>query len=187
LALSPSREGVSCLHFRARVDARIDSADELIPHLQGLDLTKEHPPRLGYGTIGREILVRANFFALELTRDTYYEYVIDISPVSHSRKPTAHVKRRVLALFERSPEALLYVHKIAHDGAQRLVAAERLPQPLQGVVKYSEDEDLVPPQDAESYNVSVQFSGELPTAPLKKYVPCVDYRPPLLLIVQPSF
>ena len=152
----------------ARVNAHVDSTDELIPRLQGLGLTKEHPPRPGYGTIGRAIVVRANFFAMELTRDTYYEYSVDISPVSHSRKPTAHVKRRVLALFERSPEARLYVHKIAHDGAQRLVAAERLPQPLQGVVKYTEDEDVVSP-DAESYTVSVKLSGELPTAPLKKY------------------
>lgn len=161
----------------ARVDARIHSADDLIPHLQASGLSKEHPPRPGYGTIGRAIVVRANFFALELTRDTYYEYVVDISPVSHSRKPTAHVKHRVLALFERSPEALPYIHKIAHDGARRLVSAERLPQPLQGVVKYFEDGDLVPPQNAESYKVSVQLSGKLPTAPLKKYVRCIDYRP----------
>lgn len=152
----------------ARVDAGVDSANELIPRLQGLGLTKDHPPRPGYGTIGRAIVVRANFFAMELTHDTYYEYVVDISPVSHSRKPTAYVKNRVLALFERSPEALPYIHKIAHDGAQRLVAAERLPQPLRGVVKYSDD-DLVAPQDAESYTVSIQFSGELPTAPLKKF------------------
>ncbi|KAH9038041.1 Piwi-domain-containing protein [Lactarius deliciosus] len=153
----------------ARVDARIESADELIPRLQGLGPTKEHPPRPGYGTIGRAIVVRANFFAMDLIRDTYYEYVVDISPVSHSRKPTAHVKSRVLTLFERSPKALPYIHKIAHDGAQRLVAAERLPQPLQGVVKYFDDEDSKPRQDADSYTVSVQFTGELPTAPLKRF------------------
>ncbi|KAH9165409.1 Piwi-domain-containing protein [Lactarius sanguifluus] len=134
----------------------------------GLGLTKERPPRPGYGTIGRAIVVRANFFPMELTRDTYYEYVVDISPVSHSRKPTAHVKSRVLTLFERSPKALPYIHKIAHDGAQRLVAAERLPQTLQGVVKYFDGEDSKPRQDADSYTVSVQFTGELPTAPLKR-------------------
>ncbi|KAH8986358.1 Piwi-domain-containing protein [Lactarius akahatsu] len=153
----------------ARVDARVDSADELIPRLRALGLTKEHPPRPGYGTIGRAIVVRANYFAMDLTRDTYYDYVVDISPVSHSRKPTAHVKSRVLTLFERSPKALPYIHKIAHDGAQRLVAAERLPQPLQGVVKYFDDEDSKPRQDADSYTVSVQFIGELPTAPLKRF------------------
>ncbi|KAI9453205.1 Piwi-domain-containing protein [Lactarius psammicola] len=153
----------------ARVDARVDSADELIPRLKGLGLTKEHPPRPGYGTVGRAIVVRANFFAMELTRDTYYEYVVDISPVFRSRKPTAHIKSRVLTLFERSPEALPYIHKIAHDGAQRLVASERLPQPLRGVVKYFDDEDPKPRQDADSYTVSVQFSAELPTAPLKKF------------------
>ena len=152
----------------ARVDSRVDFADELIPLLRGLGLTKEHPPRPGYGKLGRAIVVRANFFAMELTRDTFYEYVIDISPLSHSRKPTAHIKRRVLALFEKSPAALPYIHKIAHDGVQRLIAVERLPEPLQGVVKYSDDDDV--PPHAESYTVSVQFSKELPTTPLKKFV-----------------
>jgi eukaryotic translation initiation factor 2C len=155
----------------AQVDARIASADALIPRLRGLGLTKDHPPRPGYGTLGRAIVVRANFFAMELTRDTFYEYVVDITPISHARKqkPSAPVKRRILTLFERSLAARPYIHKIAHDGAQRLIAAERLPQPLEGVVKYTDDDKIVP-QDAESYTVSVQFSGELPTAPLKQYV-----------------
>lgn len=159
----------------ARIDARIDSADALIPRLRSLGLTKDHPPRPGYGTLGRAVVVRANFFPMELTRDTFYEYVVDITPPSHSRKPSAPVKRRILALFERSPAALPYIHKIAHDGAQRLIAAERLPQPLEGVVKFTDDDNVVP-QDADSYTVSVQFSGELPTAPLKQYVRCVNYQ-----------
>ncbi|KAH9017046.1 Piwi-domain-containing protein [Lactarius hengduanensis] len=133
----------------ARVDARVESADELIPRLQALGLTKEHPSTTRIRNHG--------------PGNSH------ISPVSHSRKPTAHVKSRVLTLFERSPKALPYIHKIAHDGAQRLVAAERLPQPLQGVVKYFDDEDSKPRQDADSYTVSVQFTGELPTAPLKRF------------------
>ena len=151
----------------ARIDARIESANELIPRLRGLGLSKDHPPRPGYGSLGREVKVRANFFAMELTRDTFYEYVVNITPLSHSRKPTTSVKRRILTLFERSPAAQPYVHKIAHDGAERLVSAERLPQPLKGVVKFTDDDDVVP-SDAESYAVSVKFSRELPTAPLKK-------------------
>ena len=119
---------------------------------------------------------------MELSRDTFYEYAIDISPLSHSRKLTANVKRRVLALFEKRPAALPYIHKIAHDGAQRLIAAERLPEPLEGIVRYSDDDDYVSPH-AESYTVSIKFSKKLPTAPLKKYVRCINYRHPLLLIV----
>lgn len=167
----------------ARVDARIGSVDALIPRLQGLGLNKEHPARPGYGTLGQAIVVRSNFFPMQLTRDTFYEYVVEITPISHSRKPSAPVKRRILTLFERSPAALPYIHNIAHDGAQRLIAAERLPQPLEGVVKYTDDDKIVP-QDAESYTVSVQYSGELPTSPLKKYVRYINYRPSLLLIVQ---
>ena len=119
---------------------------------------------------------------MELNRDTFYEYAIDISPLSHSRKLTANVKRRVLALFEKRPAALPYIHKIAHDGAQRLIAAERLPEPLQGIVRYSDDDDYVSPH-AESHTVSIKFSKKLPTALLKKYVRCINYRHPFLLIV----
>jgi hypothetical protein len=39
---------------------------------------------------------------------------------------------------------------------------------LEGVVKFTDDDNVVP-QDADSYTVSVQFSGELPTAPLKQF------------------
>jgi eukaryotic translation initiation factor 2C len=99
----------TCLVDIARIDARIDSANELIPRLRALGLTKDNPPRPRYGSLGRAIVVRANFFAMELTRDTFYEYVVDITPLCHSRKPTTPVKRRVLTLFERSPAAQPYV------------------------------------------------------------------------------
>jgi len=154
----------------AKIDARIASADQLIPRLKGLGLAPEHPRRPGYGTKGQAIVVRANFFAMELTRDTYYEYTVDITPVSQSPKPSAYIKRRVLAIFEESPEARPYLNKIVHDGARRLIAAERLPQPLRGDVKFFDNEDVEPRQDADSYTVSVEFSGELPTAPLKRYL-----------------
>ena len=43
--------------------------------------------------------------------DTYHEYVVDVSPISLLQKPMAHIKHCVLALFERSPDALPYIHK----------------------------------------------------------------------------
>lgn len=149
----------------AQVDTRLHTADELVTRLQGLNLGPQRPPRPGWGTLGRVSLVRTNFFPIELLCDTYYDYVVQISPEPKSQK--ARVKRRVLALFEQNASIQPYINKIAHDGAQRLISAQPLPQPLLGNVEYFEDGDDGPPQNADRYSVEVKFSRELPTAPLK--------------------
>ncbi|KAI0247504.1 Piwi-domain-containing protein [Lactifluus subvellereus] len=148
----------------AQVDTRIHTADELVARLQGLNLGPERPARPGWGTLGRVILVRTNSFPIELSSDTYYDYVMEISP-----EPESHVKRRILALFEQNAAVQPYINKIAHDGAQRLVAAQPLPQPLLCNVEYFEDGDDGPPQNADCYSVEVKFLRELPTAPLKLF------------------
>ncbi|KAI0291922.1 Piwi domain-containing protein [Multifurca ochricompacta] len=150
-----------------KIDARIDAADALITNLRVLKHGPEHPVRPGYGTLGRAVVVRANFFPVNLERDTYYEYIVEISPEPKSQK--SRIKRRVLTLFELSAVARPYVDKVAHDGAQRLIAAERLPQPLRGNVEYYEDGDKGPSQNADRYSVEVKFSKELHTAPLKRF------------------
>jgi eukaryotic translation initiation factor 2C len=151
-----------------QIDTHLRTTDELVTRLQGLNLGPERPVRPGWGSLGRVVVVRANFFPIELLRDTYYDYVVEISPEPGSQK--ARVKRRVLSLFEQNTAVQPYANKIAHDGAQRLVAAERLPQPLQGNVEYFEDGDDGPPQNPDRYSVEVKFSRELATAPLRLYV-----------------
>jgi eukaryotic translation initiation factor 2C len=150
---------------QALIDPSLSGSGELVTRLGALNHGPEHPARPGCGSLGRAIVVRANFFPVELSRETYYDYVVEITPEPKSQK--SRVKRRVLALFEQSTAVRPYVHKIAHDGVQRLVAAERLPQPLRGNVEYFEDGDDGPPPHADRYSVEVKFSRELATAPLK--------------------
>lgn len=168
----------------ARVDSRIEAAEELVTRLRGSDHGPGRPVRPGWGTQGREIAVRTNFFPVELTKDILYEYTVKISPEPRSLKP--HVKRRVLELFEKSAAIQPYADKIAHDGANRLIAAQRLPRPLRDKVVYFEDGDDGPPPNPDIYTVEVTFSRELHTEPLKRCARYISYRISLLLIVVSS-
>jgi hypothetical protein len=149
-----------------RLDPGVSAPDELVVRLRKAQPGPERPARPGYGTLGRVVAVRANFFSLECKLDTVYEYVVQIVPEPKSQK--ARVKRRVLALFEQLPEVQPFANHIAHDSAQRLVAAQALPEPLSGTVFFYEEGSPRPPRDADTYTVEVTFSKELPTEPLRR-------------------
>ncbi|KAI9451806.1 Piwi-domain-containing protein [Lactarius psammicola] len=152
----------------AQIDPNVSTSKEVIVRVRGARPGPERPARPGYGIAGREILLRANFFALEFTKDKIFEYVVKIEPEPKSQK--ARVKRRVLALFEQSEAGRPYANEIAHDGAQRLVASQQLPQPLGGTVVFFEDGEKQPTKNADRYTVEVTFLRELPTAPLKQFM-----------------
>lgn len=149
----------------AQIDPNASASNELIVRIRGAQPGPERPARPGYGTAGRVVALRANFFALEFTKDKFFEYVIKIEPEPKSQK--ARVKRRVLALFEQSEAVRPYTNQFAHDGAQRLVASQELPQPLEGTVVFFEVGEQ-PPKSADRYNVEVTFLREWSTAPLKQ-------------------
>jgi len=98
--------------------------------------------------------------------DMIYEYIVQITPEPKSQKP--RTKRRVLTLFEHSPELRPYINDIAHDGAQRLVSSKPLPDEITGSVLFYEEGDQRPPRDADKYEVAVTFFKELSTEPLKR-------------------
>src|SRR5712672_706547 len=62
------------------VDSRFEVAEEVLTPLQSSDLPIGRTVRPGWGTLGSLTAVRTNLFALELTRDTLYEYGVTISP-----------------------------------------------------------------------------------------------------------
>lgn len=149
-----------------QLDPNVSASTELIQRLRTAYSGPERPSRPGYGTAGRVVALRANFFALENLPETIYEYVVQITPEPKSQKP--RVKRRVLALFEQLPDLRPFVNDIAHDGAQRLVASKPLPEPLRDTVVFYEEGDARPPRDADRYTVEVSFFKELSTEPLKR-------------------
>ncbi|KAI0313106.1 Piwi-domain-containing protein [Amylostereum chailletii] len=150
------------------VDARIAKAGDLIRKLKEKKSGPEHPVRPGYGTAGKAVVLRANFFPINVTKDKYYEYSVEISPEPKSQK--SRVKRRILDLFQQTKEASQYSSSIVHDGSQRLISARKLPQPLGGSVSFYEEGDKGPSNGADVYTVTVKFTKELPTSPLKRYL-----------------
>ena len=150
----------------AQVDPNTSASNELIARIRGARPGPERPSRPGYGNAGVEVVLRANFFALEFTKDKIFEYVVKIEPEPKSQK--ARVKRRVFALFEQSAAVQPYANQFAHDGVQRLFASRELPQPLQGNVVFYEEGERQPPRDADRYSVEVTFLRELSTAPLRQ-------------------
>lgn len=105
---------------------------------------------------------------MKISKTSWFEYSIKISPDPKSQK--ARVKRRILDLFEQSAEGAPYRDSMVHDGSQRLVSARKLPQPLQGSVRFFEQDEAGPRANADQYTVEVVFGKELLTAPLKQYV-----------------
>jgi hypothetical protein len=144
------------------------TSNEVTVRLRSAYPGPERPARPGFGTAGRAVALRANFFALESMPDMIYEYIVQITPEPKSQKP--RTKRRVLALFEQTSELRPYVNDIAHDGAQRLVASKPLPEEFSGTVLFYEEGDQRPPRDADKYEVAVTFFKELSTEPLKRYL-----------------
>ena len=96
------------------------------------------PLRPGWGTLGVPGVVRANFFAVNVPKDAvYYDYEIAISPENQAKRDR---RARIMQLVERSAEFRPHVAYIAHDSAQRLVSARKLPQPLKISVRYLEED-----------------------------------------------
>jgi eukaryotic translation initiation factor 2C len=149
-----------------QADHTMVTSNEVTVRLRSAYPGPERPARPGFGTAGRAVALRANFFALESMPDMIYEYIVQITPEPKSQKP--RTKRRVLALFEQTSELRPYVNDIAHDGAQRLVASKPLPEEFSGTVLFYEEGDQRPPRDADKYEVAVTFFKELSTEPLKR-------------------
>jgi len=165
----PSRGGTPLIYNagqRPQPDLGLVSPNEVIVRMRNSNPGPERPARPGYGTAGRAVALRANFFALESMPDMIYEYIVQITPEPKSQKP--RVKRRVLALFEQTPQLRPYNNDIAHDGAQRLIASTQLPDEITDTVLFYEEGDSRPPRDADEYSVTITFFKELSTGPLKQ-------------------
>ena len=129
----------------------------------------EKPLRPGFGTAGRPITLRSNFFKLTLPKNlTIYDYTVDISPKGQDLNGPC--KARIFELLESSPECAPHMGYIAHDRGARLVSAKPLPQPLRLTIRYHEQEEQQVPADAKVYTVEVKFIRELNTDTIIPYV-----------------
>ena len=122
------------------------------------------PLRPGYGTLGNQITLRANFFPVRVPKGPIYDYSVEISPKTDINR----IKARLFFLIEQSPILAPFKSLIAHDGSQRLVSARQLPQPLDVPIPFYDDGQTAPRPDGKTYVVSITHVRDLDTSELTK-------------------
>ena len=151
----------------AQVPVRLSSTNlqQLITGFKSLN-KPERPLRPGYGTVGTEITLRANFFAVKVPQGPICDYLVEISPATD----LSRLKARIFQLLELSPLCKPYLPYIAHDRSQRLVSSRKLPQPLDIQIPYYDDNQDGPSPNGKVYTLSIIFQRELDPRQLTRYV-----------------
>ena len=158
--------------YQENVPARVPSQLEpstlkrLIESFKAVKVSAERPLRPGYGTVGNPINLRTNFFAVKIRKSTFYDYVVTIEPKSDVRR----IKARLFKLLEQTSALRPHQATIAHDGAQRLISANPLPQPLDIPVQFYDDDERGPGPKAKVYTVSITLEREFDSTELDKSV-----------------
>lgn len=136
------------------------------------------PSRPSYGTQGRPIVVRTNYFKLLTKPDgvTIYRYQMDFQPSLKDEK-TGRVNRRKT---RRLVELLFTYNKnlqsagVATDYGKLIVTAQKLPLGNTGSItvaqKYWEPEDDGPGPNSKTYNVRISDEFTMPLQQLLDYV-----------------
>ncbi|KAF9817896.1 hypothetical protein IEO21_03090 [Rhodonia placenta] len=127
----------------------------------------EMPLRPGYGTLGKPQVLRANFFAVRVTKRIIYDYEVAFTPAAQARRER---KARILQILENHPQFAPYANQVAHDRSQRLVSVVKLPQPLSIQVQYIEEGETVPQNNALVFTVDIKFIRELDNNGMNKYM-----------------
>ncbi|TFK29440.1 argonaute-like protein [Coprinopsis marcescibilis] len=157
-----------------QIDRRLqdNSQDQLVQSLQALKIhPNEIPLRRDYGTTGKAIKLRANFFPVKVPKGPLYEYDIAVTP--KAKELARRIKIRLFQLAERTPEWTSNGLKgrVAHDNSAKLISAHRLPQPLTITVPfYDEDEDPPNPGTGKQYTLEFTFIHEIDTGALVNYL-----------------
>ena len=169
-----------------RVDSRLSNADALVASFSRLGIDSAKPLRPGWGSKGRPLVVRSNFFPVRIPKElVIYEYKVTIKAEKERKKPqkpgrkdqdekkeSAGVRARVFELLERQPAFQPFLNHIAHDRSAKLVSSKLLPQPLHIPITFYYAEEDAPRADAVVYNVDIEFVAQLHSNELSQLVFC---------------
>ncbi|KAI0267268.1 argonaute-like protein [Gloeopeniophorella convolvens] len=164
----------SCLANKAgqpaNIDARLANSaeDQLVLSFKSLTIRQDAmPPRPDYGTKGKQIKLRANFFPVRVPKGPLHEYDITITPAQGTA--IRRVKRRIFQLAEQSQDWALKGLKgcVAHDSSSKLIAAKVLPQPLTVTVPYFEEDEE---KGDKEYVLTIEYTKALDTDSLQQYL-----------------
>ncbi|KAL8789958.1 MAG: hypothetical protein Q9213_000844 [Squamulea squamosa] len=144
--------------------------------LAGLSLDEYTlPARPSYGTQGRPIVLRTNYFSMLTTPGAeIYRYKLEITPKIETKlgRPIRRKTRRLVELLIKSNK-ILAVPGVATDFSKLLFTAKQLP--LENGTKilqqqYSEPEDETPLPNATTYQVQITQDGAISVQQLVDYI-----------------
>ncbi|THH27194.1 hypothetical protein EUX98_g6995 [Antrodiella citrinella] len=181
--------GVFAAGVPATIDARLTdtSQDQIVASLRSLKLQDtDLPIRPDFGTVGKAIKLRTNFFPVKVPKGPLYEYEVTITPATTVKR----LRRRIFQLAENTTDWANagMTRTVAHDHASKLIAARSLPQPLEIKVPFTEEDEgeiIAPPQPAkggkpgkkgggpkkpQEYVLTINFVQELETESLLNYL-----------------
>lgn len=153
----------------ADIDPHIaDDSDNLktLVASAGADLV---PFRPDFGTSGKEIKLRTNFFPVRVPQGLkLYAYEVAIIPAASRR-----MKKRIYQIAEGTiawaQAGMSLPGRVAHDGRARLVAVYPLPQPLTIEAPYYDQDESGPPQQgSRTYTLTITFVQEIDTGTLAR-------------------
>ncbi|KAI9571925.1 ribonuclease H-like domain-containing protein [Boletus coccyginus] len=118
------------------------------------------PLRPDFGTQGRAISLRTNYFPIDV-QGKIYRYSVAIA--LPGRKLSRHVKHRVFQLAEQTVDwqQAGMSSRVAHDSAEKLVASILLPQPLTIYGAYHDEEEGGPSKGAPEFALTLTFEEEV--------------------------
>ncbi|KAG0701847.1 Piwi domain-containing protein [Suillus ampliporus] len=142
----------------ASVDQRPATLDKLVSSFKKLAFNPERPRRPCYGTLGREITLRANFFAVKLPKGPIYDYHVEITPCVYANL----MRTRLFLLLEQSNQ----------EGwkDERIVSAKELPQPLDVQIKFYSKGEAGPNARSEIYTFAITHTANLDVAHFTKHL-----------------
>ncbi|KAF4579495.1 hypothetical protein EYR40_000331 [Pleurotus pulmonarius] len=159
-----SAPGVFAPNEPANLDQRLldGSQEALVASFKQLTLKpNDLPSRPGFGTIGKAIKLRTNFFPVKTSDRPVFEYDVAITPAAGTT--ARRVKRRIFQLAEATPAWQHYGLRgtVAHDSSAKLIASSQLPQPLTITVPYYDEDESAPRPGGKEYTLTIKFTQEL--------------------------
>ncbi|KDR77135.1 hypothetical protein GALMADRAFT_66053 [Galerina marginata CBS 339.88] len=157
----------------ANIDSRLtdNSEETIITSMKALTVkSNELPLRPGFGTVGRPIKLRANFFPVKVPKGPLFEYDVSMSPVAGTA--IRRVKRRIFQLAEQSPDWATQGLRgfVAHDHSSKLISAKQLPQPLSIRVPFYDEDEEGPKPNGKEYTLTIEFVQNIDTSGLLKHL-----------------
>lgn len=139
--------------------------------LQSLTVnSNELPIRPDFGTIGKAIKLRANFFPVKVPKGPLYEYDVSIHPTANTAN--RRVKRRIFQLAEQTPDWNKFGLRgvVAHDHASKLISSKSLPERLVIRVPWYEEDEAGPQPHGKEYTLTIEFIQNIDTTALTSYL-----------------